>query len=65
MKIYIFCILKATEDFCTDLNRIRSVSQRYGSEDPHPDPYQNVADPERGGGVEVDIGRCNFLLLTS
>ncbi len=25
-----------------------SVSQRYGSEDPnpHPDPYQNVTDPE-------------------
>ncbi len=23
-----------------------SVSQRYGSEDPHPDPYQNVRDPQ-------------------
>ncbi len=23
-----------------------SVGQRYGSEDPHPDPYQNVTDPE-------------------
>jgi hypothetical protein len=23
-----------------------SVSQRYGSEDPHPDPYQNVTDPQ-------------------
>ena len=25
-----------------------SVCQRYGSEDPHPDPYQNVTDPELG-----------------
>ncbi len=24
----------------------RSVSQRYGSEDPHLDPYQNVMDPQ-------------------
>jgi hypothetical protein len=24
-----------------------SVSQRYGFEDLHPDPYQNVIDPER------------------
>jgi hypothetical protein len=23
-----------------------SVCQRYGSEDPHPDPYQNVTVPE-------------------
>jgi hypothetical protein len=23
-----------------------SVRQRYGSEDPHPDPYQNVTDPQ-------------------
>jgi hypothetical protein len=23
-----------------------SVSQRYGSEDPHPNPYQNVTDPQ-------------------
>ncbi len=23
-----------------------SVSERFGSEDPHPDPYQKVTDPE-------------------
>jgi hypothetical protein len=23
-----------------------SVSQKYGAEDPHPDPYQNVTDPQ-------------------
>jgi hypothetical protein len=33
MKKLIFCILKVTEEFGTDPH-------------PHPDPYQNVADPE-------------------
>jgi hypothetical protein len=38
----IFGILKATYE----KSRIRICYQRYGSEDPHPDPYQNVAYPE-------------------
>ncbi len=28
-----------------------SVSQRYGYEDPDPDPYQNVTDPQHNGWV--------------
>jgi hypothetical protein len=51
MKKLIFCILKVTDDLSTDYGSASgftsgSVNQRYGSEDPHPDPYQNVTDPE-------------------
>jgi hypothetical protein len=51
-----------------------SVSQRYGSEDldPHPDPYQNVTDPERcfqnfSFDVEIDAKFicCTVLLHLS
>jgi hypothetical protein len=42
-KIRFFCILKATKDFGSGSG---SVIQMYGSEDPHPDPYQHVTDPE-------------------
>jgi hypothetical protein len=32
-----------------------SVNQRYGSEDPHPDPYQNVTDPQNWYGSYVCV----------
>ncbi len=41
-KKYNFCILSHWRFW----NESGSVSQRYGSEDPDPDPYQNVTDPE-------------------
>ncbi len=58
VKIDLVCILKVTEDFGTDPyphpdgsesgpgSASGSLSQWYGSEDPHPDPYQNFTDPE-------------------
>ncbi len=44
-----------------------SVSQRYGSEDPHPDPYQNVMDPQLWFGscvcVCLMVNRVESVLL--
>ncbi len=36
---FFFCFLKVTEE------GVRSISQRYGSPSPDPDPHQNVTDP--------------------
>jgi hypothetical protein len=41
-----------------------SVSQRYGSEYPHPDLYQNVTDPQRWFGGELETSMC-FLLISN
>ncbi len=43
-----------------------SVSQRYGSEDPgpHPDPYQNVSNPENGFlGYILEIGKVHQSII--
>jgi hypothetical protein len=41
-----------------------SVCQRYGSEDPHPDPYQNVTDPQHWlkGYVDIEMKQFKFVL---
>jgi hypothetical protein len=47
-KLNFFGIFKVPIEFGTYGSAAGSVSQRYESEDPdpHPDPYQNVKDPE-------------------
>ncbi len=42
-----------------------SVSQRYGSEDPHPDPYQNVTDPEHGSKFLHPSSCCCYCSVTA
>jgi hypothetical protein len=40
-----------------------SVSQRYGSEDPYPDPHQNVTDPQHW--IRMDPLYCVFWVQNS
>jgi hypothetical protein len=44
-KLYFVGVLKVTDKRAG--SRSGFVSQRYGSVDPDPDPYQNVTDPEQ------------------
>jgi hypothetical protein len=46
-KSFFVGILKVTDEKRRIQIRIRIVSLRCGSENPHPDPYQNVTDPEQ------------------
>jgi hypothetical protein len=44
IQVLIFMKIKVTEDFST--NPHPDLLHRYGYEDPRPNPYQNVTDPE-------------------